>query len=597
LLEFEDIQQRLQGIQRSRLDTLEEEAAEDNTVSDSKKPRAAAEDEIVIETKEIKKTSVAVPAVFASTDIRYRDKVVPSDIEKTNVNTKEMVEVVTDEALFDEALFDEALDEEIEKQSSTVIKTIVPQEKVPDVLSALQDPLCLASPPSPHSYSSSPVKSDACSSPVKSDACSEGRQSTEWSDLIEQDERDNFQQELSSKLSGLELDMERTRCGDSGVVSPSETSEGERERQLSESLSKSRSHSGEDAGIGSEPGDVLSDPGALVEANYEDTQLMSYQFHIPDYLCGKLIGANGTFIKKLKEECRCNITLKELEKDKPKKKGKSRGKKDSKLSDGVMKVCSLEGTRAGIDKCLDIIKLKFHQNRDEISFGQVNAIDKVGSSSMAMNAGQVSLSLAEGCMHEVFVSSIVGGGHVFLQQPYHPTFTALERLDQCMTKTYIQFQCPPLPTPVQANTVCVAPCDGGWYRCQVVAVDPSSEQCDIKYLDYGGYHTLPVADLRQIRTDFLSLPFQAIECYLANISPTDDQNVSAFVLEELIARQIVQARMIGTNEAGVPMIHLYRRVAGQTTMVNKELVDRRCATWIETTIVQLETPNDLSSSA
>jgi len=93
---------------------------------------------------------------------------------------------------------------------------------------------------------------------------------------------------------------------------------------------------------------------------------------------------------------------------------------------------------------------------------------------------------------------------------------------------------------------------------------------------------------RQIRTDFLSLPFQAIECYLANISPKDDENVSAFVLEELIANQIVQARMIGTNEAGVPMIHLYRAMNGQTTMVNKELVDRSCANWIETTIVQLD---------
>jgi A-kinase anchor protein 1 len=148
-------------------------------------------------------------------------------------------------------------------------------------------------------------------------------------------------------------------------------------------------------------------------------------------------------------------------------------------------------------------------------------------------------------------------------------------------------------------------------------------QADIKYLDYGGYHTLPWEDLKQIRTDFLSLPFQvnthcfglrinlcvvllhlltfsrqAIECYLANISPKDDENVSAFVLEELIAHQIVQARMIGTNESGVPMIHLYRAAGGQTTMVNRELVDRRCALWLETTIVQLETvPSDQPASA
>ena len=85
---------------------------------------------------------------------------------------------------------------------------------------------------------------------------------------------------------------------------------------------------------------------------------------------------------------------------------------------------------------------------------------------------------------------------------------------------------------------------------------------------------------------------QAIECYLANINPTDDQNISAFVLEELVTSQVVQARMIGTNEQGVPMIHLYRNSNGQTTMVNKELVDRDCAQWLDTTIVQLESPLD-----
>merc|ERR1712059_7530 len=54
----------------------------------------------------------------------------------------------------------------------------------------------------------------------------------------------------------------------------------------------------------------------------------------------------------------------------------------------------------------------------------------------------------------------------------------------------------------------------------------------------------------------------------------------------------VQARMIGTNEQGVPMVHLYRANNGQTTMVNRELVDRNCAQWLETTIVQLDSPLD-----
>ena len=70
--------------------------------------------------------------------------------------------------------------------------------------------------------------------------------------------------------------------------------------------------------------------------------------------------------------------------------------------------------------------------------------------------------------------------------------------------------------PVAFNSVCVAPCDEGWYRCQIVAYDEESGMCSIKYRDYGGYHSIDVNELRQIRTDFLSFPFQATECYLAN---------------------------------------------------------------------------------
>ena len=61
---------------------------------------------------------------------------------------------------------------------------------------------------------------------------------------------------------------------------------------------------------------------------------------------------------------------------------------------------------------------RFIEHRDEVSFEQVNSTK---GSSLSMHTGSVSLSLAEGCMHEVFVSSIVGGGEFAMQQTnsYH----------------------------------------------------------------------------------------------------------------------------------------------------------------------------------
>ena len=43
---------------------------------------------------------------------------------------------------------------------------------------------------------------------------------------------------------------------------------------------------------------------------------------------------------------------------------------------------------------------------------------------------------------------------------------------------------------------------------QVVNYDPSGDSCNVRFLDYGGYYTFSSSDLKQIRTDFLALPFQ-----------------------------------------------------------------------------------------
>jgi len=595
-LKIDQVQEKLNNLKRNRLETLEEEEPVSKDLEPKSRERETQQEKgsSVVNSSEVEEQQPK--AVFASTDIRYRNKtnsdiahsVEPPDSIVCN-NSESCIAGVDQEISLNLSVKDNntlsSTENKVTKQEVIMaVEESRPQvsseTKVPDVLSALKDPIgSPLTPPSPHSYSSSPVKSES----------SEGKVSScEWSDLIEQDEREMQEfhldsQVLSSKLNGLDIHTNEGRSGDSGVASPSEEERDEkREKTLNKKKSKSRTQSGEDAGIGSEQGD-----SNCSESNYEDLQLLAYHFHIPDYLCGKLIGHNGTFIKKLKDDCRVNIILKETAGEKIQKK-KPKSKKDQKFGEGKLKVCCIEGTRGNIDKCLDILKEKFYHS-SEITFEQVNKSNREGHNQMNLS-GSVCLSLAEGVMHDVFVSSIVGGGHVFLQQPYHPTFFALERLDQCMTKVYNQFSCPQVPLPVAVNSVCVAPCDEGWYRCQVVAYDEEGGMCDIKYLDYGGYHSIAANELRQIRTDFLSLPFQAIECYLANINPTDDENVSAFVLEELISQQVVQARMIGTNEQGVPMIHLYRASNGQTTMVNRELVDRRCAQWLETTIVQLDSP-------
>ena len=161
-LHLDQVHQKLHCIKRSRLDTLEEEPVV------SEQTQADTKDDTVTENLSDNNSVANYKVHFASTDIRYRHLDNQSS-EQVIKNKQEVVETV-----------------KVEKEESTkmaVEETIKCSAPVPDVFSALNDPLCGsggATPPSPHSFSSSPVKSESAHS----------KSSCEWSDLIEQDEKE-----------------------------------------------------------------------------------------------------------------------------------------------------------------------------------------------------------------------------------------------------------------------------------------------------------------------------------------------------------------------------------------------------------------------
>ena len=62
------------------------------------------------------------------------------------------------------------------------------------------------------------------------------------------------------------------------------------------------------------------------------------------------------------------------------------------------------------------------------------------------------LSLPEGVSVDVVVSSIVDAGRIFVQQPTHPSFPSLERLNSYMLTCYIQEGAvPDIPRPIESK--------------------------------------------------------------------------------------------------------------------------------------------------
>lgn len=144
------------------------------------------------------------------------------------------------------------------------------------------------------------------------------------------------------------------------------------------------------------------------------------------------------------------------------------------------------------------------------------------------------LSLVEGINNDVVISAILNGGHVFLQQQSHPTFQQLQALHAVMAQSYASGDSPAMHV-LDADSICVAPVAGVWYRVVIASCHLAADgqqMCLVKFLDFGGFVTVAAADLRQIRTDFMALPFQSIECVLSNLRPIG--GMYSIIVEALI---------------------------------------------------------------
>lgn len=320
-------------------------------------------------------------------------------------------------------------------------------------------------------------------------------------------------------------------------------------------LSVCSMHSG-DSGKGSSP------------PQSECAPVTSYEFLLPVYLVSKLLGRKASFVQLIKAKTGVNVLIKRN------------------IDTHKTKICSLEGTQAEIDNALALIRRKFPEKRfSALTLQRVH----VGQTENVMPLPMIDttcfhLQLVEGINNDVAISSIVNGGHVFLQQPLHPSFPSLNTMQQCMNQSYNMIETPQLPE-ITENAICVAAVQDNWYRVQVVSHNAENNSCLVKYLDYGGYASVPIINLRQIRTDFMGVPFQSIECVLSNVKPIDESGwlkEASEVLYSLTKGLILQAQVAGYTAEGLPEIYLFASVARDNVIfINQELAARQLAVWEE----------------
>ncbi|XP_050840775.1 tudor and KH domain-containing protein [Serinus canaria] len=176
---------------------------------------------------------------------------------------------------------------------------------------------------------------------------------------------------------------------------------------------------------------------------------------------------------------------------------------------------------------------------------------------------------------DVYVSAAESPGHFWIQL----LGTRSLQLDKLTAEMGHFYQSsPPVPPPsVRPGDIVAAPYldDGEWYRARVLGTLDNGH-LDLYYVDFGDNGEAPPEALRALRSDFLSLPFQAIECSLAGIVPNGGTWPQA-ALEEFdrltgCARWApLVARICSYGPAG-PCLRLFTHCQGQSLDVGAELI-------------------------
>lgn len=294
----------------------------------------------------------------------------------------------------------------------------------------------------------------------------------------------------------------------------------------------------------------------------------TYEFFLPNSLVGQLYGRKRSYINFIKTKTNATVVLRQ------------------KVFTGKLRVCAIEGTEGEIQAALAMIRQRLPAKRypnltmQKIHFALPQSVVPLSTESLL----NLQLNLIEGINNDIVVSAIISGGHLFVQHPLHPTHPSLAVLQKCLYDSYTANEAPLLPG-IEMSAVCVMPVNGVWYRVQIVDEDTEeTDRCVVKFLDFGGYMNVHFNELRQIRSDFMSVPFQATECILSNVEPIDTcwSADSADILSKLTKGIVLQAQVAGYNSQNIPEIYLFACLGPNNVIfINKELVARNLAKWVD----------------
>ncbi|XP_039299293.1 tudor and KH domain-containing protein homolog [Nilaparvata lugens] len=317
----------------------------------------------------------------------------------------------------------------------------------------------------------------------------------------------------------------------------------------------------------------------------------TYEMWVPKNAMGRIIGRGGENIKAITRDSCCKVSADS---------NRAPGTEENRII--------LKGTAEQIAVAKSLIEEKveeeiemrktfderssnrYPRNKPAKAISNIPANDDMAGAAEKHSTEKLVSVVSDGSM-QIFVSA-VASPKKFWVQVLSPKSVKLDHLVDQMTDYYNTPENKELHTikQLEVGQIVAAPFafDERWYRAEVCGVkqddyEPSASKVSLYYVDYGDEGEQPAANLYQLRTDFLTLHFQAIECSLARVKPREGGEWSreaTDLFEELCHVALwrpLTARVVSYDKADkrrgdregspVPAVDLYDPEAVPTSLI------------------------------
>lgn len=323
------------------------------------------------------------------------------------------------------------------------------------------------------------------------------------------------------------------------------------------------------------------------------------QIEVPGYTLGRIIGKGGSSIRELQSVSGARITV---------------DKSQDMSGAQTLRTVTLTGSQAQIDVALDMIEEKLadeekfrnkvsvmSSNRDERrNHGNQNRKEHLKTSQVGANdhtwddtkedlasKRQEKLPLTDGYL-EVYVSALENPGHFWIQvigsQALHLETLQSDLSSWVLTDdAKINFKVTQT-IPGQLVAARFEPDDATYYRAKVLG-ESETGLLDLYFVDFGDNAFIDRDEVFKLRPDCETFPYQAVECGLYGVKPSDDKKwseESLTMFEELshcAQWKTLNAKVSSKvdKQSGFPLVQLFDSSGHKEVNIGDEMIEHGLA--------------------